>query len=277
LTAQGRRRDVGESEPGATCDVRDAAIALVATALAFAMLVVSALAGGEQPSGTDTGGTLVAAFVTKTEIVLASDGRIVNSGDGSVVRDDWSKVHRLSERVGMLTAGRDLPGLLQRVRAKLKLARQVSTTISETIGALRAALQEEWASVGVASSRSGTSGRAFVFVAGFDEHGAPRLFYLDSQSSPVFRVTEMPLFIEARDLEIGAIATGMEHQDPSATIVKHLDGLQTRQPGLDLHRLLLGAFNATKAELASRNSRIGGLTFAATIDLQKGFREITAR
>jgi hypothetical protein len=258
------------------CRLGDAAMPLGATALAFAFLVLSAIAGHDPGlAAAPTEGTFVAAFVTKNEILLCSDGRIVNSADGAVVRDDWSKVHRLNDRVGMLTAGRDLPGLVSRVRSKL--ARQASQPISETLNALRVALAEEWASVAAPSSKSAAQpGRSFVFVAGFDETGAPRLFHLDSQTQPAFRVTEMPLFVDVRDLEIGAIATGTENPDPSATIVKHLDGLQHRQPTLGLHRLLLGAFNATKAQLAARNTRIGGLTFAASIDLAKGYREVTA-
>ena len=253
---------------GRTLGVGDAAIALSATALAFLILVLSALAG--QDSSPELEGTLVAAFVTRTEIVLCSDGRVVNSSDGTVVRDDWSKVHRLNDRIGLLTAGRDLPGLTQRTR--VKLSRQASTSMTDTVSAIRVALQEEWTSL--ANGASATQGRAFVFVAGFDESGAPRLFHLDSQSA--FKINEMPLFTISRDLEIGAIATGMEPQDPAATIVKYLDGLQRGQPALGLHRLLLGAFNATKAELGSRNARIGGVTFAATIDLTNGFRAITA-
>lgn len=267
-------RKAKEIGPRTGCHLGDAATALGATVLAFVFLVLSAIAGQDSTpfTGPATEGTLVAAFVTKTEIILCSDGRVVNSGDGSVVRDDWSKVHRLNDRVGMLTAGRDLPGLMSRVQSKL--ARHASGSLSETVSALRVALVEEWTKIASASSQAEPHGRSFVFVAGFDEAGAPRLFHLDSQTQPAFRVTEMPLFVDVRDLEIGAIATGAAHHDPSAAIVKHLDGLQQRQPTLGLHPLLLGAFNATKAQLAARNSRIGGLTFAATIDLENGFRDI---
>jgi hypothetical protein len=259
-----------------TCQVRDAAIALVATALAFIFLILSAIANSEPaPPLSDVGvveGTLVAAFVTRGEIVLCSDGRVVNAGDGAVVRDDWSKVHKISDRIGMLTAGRDLPNLMPHLGAKL--GRHARAPLGETLTMLRTTLREEWAAIAAASSRSGGHGRTFVFLAGFDETGAPRLFYLDSQTTPAFQPTEMPLFDDARDLEIGAIATGTGNQDPSATIVKHLGGLQTRQPTLGLHPLLLGAFNATKAELAVQNKRIGGLTFAAAIDRQSGFRTL---
>ena len=205
--------------------------------------------------------------------MLCSDGRVVNSSDGVVVRDDWSKVHRLSDRIGVLTAGRDLPGLMSRVQSRL--ARQPAASMSDTVATLRQALVEEWASV-TTGSRSATRGRTFVFLAGFDETGAPRLFHLDSRTQPEFRIAEMPLFVTVRDLEIGAIATGTQTEDPSATIVRHLDGLQHRQPTIGLHRLLFGTFNATKAQLAASNSRIGGLTYAATIDRTNGFREVTA-
>ena len=257
----------------AGCQLGDAAIALGVTALAFIFLVLSAIASQDSDAAPSTEGTLVAAFVTKNEIVLCSDGRVVSSADGAVVRDDWSKVHRLSDRIGVLTAGRDLPGLMTRVKSQL--SRRPAVTMAETVALMRQALIEQWATV-TSGSRSAARGRTFVFVAGFDETGTPRLFHLDSQAQPEFKVSEMPLFVRVRDLEIGAIATGTPTEDPSAVIVRHLDGLQHRQPGLGLHGLLLGAFNATKAQLAASNSRIGGLTYAATIDRTNGFREVTA-
>ena len=51
-------------------------------------------------------GTLIAALVTRSEILLCSDGRVVNSLDRTPIREDWPKVHRLTTRAGLLTAGR---------------------------------------------------------------------------------------------------------------------------------------------------------------------------
>ncbi len=51
------------------------------------------------------GGTLVAAVLTTNQIILCSDGRVVSAADGSVIREDWSKVHRLTDRVGLLSVG----------------------------------------------------------------------------------------------------------------------------------------------------------------------------
>jgi proteasome subunit B (beta)-like protein len=265
---------VDQTARRAGCQLGDAAIALGATALAFIFLVLSAIASQDSDTAPSTEGTLVAAFITRNEIVLCSDGRVVSSADGAVVRDDWSKVHRLSDRIGVLTAGRDLPGLMTRVKSQL--SRRPAVTMADTVATLRQSLVEEWANV-TSGSRSAGRGRTFVFVAGFDESGKPRLFHLDSQTQPEFTLSEMPLFETVRDLEIGAIATGTQTEDPSAVIVRHLGGLQRRQPTLGLHQLLLGAFNETKTQLAASNSRIGGLTYAAAIDRTNGFRDVTAR
>ena len=265
-----------EMEPRAGCRVSDAAIALGVTGLAFAFLVVSSIAGQDAPSPvTATEGTLVAAFVTKGEIVLCSDGRVVNSADGVVVRDDWSKVHRLNDRVGMLTAGRELPG------ARFSHSRQARADrihgdrrdrVGAADGARRGVEQRR------GRHRAGRMGQAGRSCSWRDSTSAarPGSFTWTARSRPAFRVTEMPLFTDVRDLEIGAIATGTEQEDPSTTIVKHLGGLQARQPTIGLHRIAARRVQRDKAELGARNYRIGGLTFAAAIDRQTGFRAITA-
>lgn len=217
-----------------------------------------------------TGGTLIAAFLTKTEIVLCSDGRAVNASTGVVVSDAWTKIHRLTDRVGLLTAGRDLPGLVPRFRAKQAAARP--STITQLADLLQGALDEEWAAL-PPGDPGGGAGRSFVFMTGFDAVGAPRIFHLDSQAR--FRVQEMPLFGGGRELEIAAMSTGSGlTQDPSGLLLRQLQSTRTREPAIDLLRWLLSSFDAAKAELASQDPRIGGRTFVAVIDVREGFREL---
>jgi hypothetical protein len=215
-------------------------------------------------------GTLIAAFITRTQILLCSDGRVVNSATGTKIADDWSKVRRLSTRAGMLTAGRDLPGLMRRFQAKL--GDDPSARVTDVVELVRASLDEEWKAAFAAADRRAADTRVFVFVAGFDGYGAPRLFEIDSRSG--FRVDEVPLFRSGRDIEIDALSTasGVD-EEPSVMIAKHLNDDFRYAEQLPW---FLAAFDATKEALGLRNPKIGGRTFAATIGAQTGFRDFSA-
>ena len=239
--------------------------------LALAVALLSSVPAPERDRGHGTG-TLIAAFVTKTEVLLCSDGRVVNSTNGSTVRDDWPKVHRLTDRSGLLAAGRDLPGLLGQFERKLGAQRP--DAVSAVASVVRGSLEAEWAGL---AGRSGQTpaGRAFTVVAGFDADGAARLFFMDSASRPPFHLEQVGLFGAGQDLEVFAIASNSgANEDVSALLVRNLEALVRQQPGADRRRLMLSAFNAAKEELGRRNSSIGGATFAARITPQAGFERI---
>jgi hypothetical protein len=234
----------------------------------FLALATSAPRAASLASSGPTG-TLIAAFVTKAEILLASDGRAVNSADGRVISDEWPKVHRLSAKAGLLTAGRSLSGLTRRIETKL--GDSLAAPVTDVVEIVRASLAEEWAILFPTPPKPSDESRVFVFVAGFDSRNEPRLFQLDSRSG--FLVDESRVLGEGHELEIHAMSTGSGiDEKPSDTIVKYLN-LQTRRTDLDAW--LLGGFNQTKDELGRTNAKIGGRTFAATIGAASGFREVT--
>jgi hypothetical protein len=242
---------------------------LAALLLALASLNLAALRAA--PAG-QAEGSLIAAFVTKQEILLCSDGRAVSSADGAIVREDLPKVHRLTSRIGMLTAGRTLPGLIARFKSGASAGE--SQPLVGLVGAMRDALQAEWQDV-VASSNGGTTGRAFAFVTGFDESGTPRVFYMDTYGARNLRVTEMSMLAGGRELEVVAIASGDDgSMDASAAIVRHIDAIHRRQPGLARQALLVAAFKAAQDELSARDPRIGGRTFAAAIGAAGGYKTV---
>lgn len=232
--------------------------------------VAIAIGTGTGPHGDDYGGTLIAAFVTRSNILLCSDGRVVNSADGQVLREDWSKVHRLAHAVGLLTGGRNLPGLLTGIAAAIE-RRDVDVTRVAT--ATRSVLEREWRQLSTATRPA--EGRAVAIVAGFDARGRARVFHFDSDDHPAFRPVEIPLFGRGTELDVVAIATGTgPDQDVSQAIVREVDVLYRRQPSTDRRQLFTTAFNAAKTELGARNSRIGGRTFVAEIDPVGGFRSL---
>jgi hypothetical protein len=219
-------------------------------------------------------GTLVAAFLMRDEILLCSDGRVVSPVDGSVVRNDWSKVHQLTPKIGLLTVGRYLPGLILNFRSKW--GNRTASSVREAVDVLRLALEEEWRGPAARPGRAGGDVRAFVFVAGFDPTGQARLYYLDNQTNPPFRIQERTLFADGRDLEIAAMSHGSGiEQDPSAAIVRHFATIRRQQPTQNVREQLLASFDAAKGELGLTDSQIGGRTFAASIDRTKGFQLLT--
>ena len=214
-------------------------------------------------------GTLIAAFLTRTEILLCSDGRVVDSVSRVILRDDWPKVHGLTTRAGLLTAGRDLPGLRQQFTSRL--GAQQPAAVSAVATVLRGSLEAEWSLLAARSGRQ-PAGRVFAVVSGFDAEGTPRLFYMDSASEPAFLMQSVPLFLAGQDLEVFALATHSSGKDDvSAQLVRQLDGLVRSQPGVSHRSLMLAAFEAVKQDLGASNGTIGGLTFASTITPRDGY------
>jgi len=224
------------------------------------------------PSVFRVDGSLVAAFVTKDEILLMSDGRAVSATGDLIVRDDLSKVHRLSGRAGLLTAGRVLPGLAEAARAELAERRAPALLVE--VAAVAESLKMAWAAIEPADD-GGRAGRSFVFVAGFDEPGNPRVFYLDTRRAPDVPVNEIGVLGDGRELDVVAIASNPRGStDASDIIVRQVSALYATNRGLARQAILIAAFKAAQAEISSYNPRIGGETFAAVIDLEHGYRPV---
>ena len=236
-------------------------VAVLVSLLAWSSLSAPAIRERAE-SGHHTG-TLIAAFLTPSQILLCSDGRVVDSASGSIVSEQWTKVHRLTDGIGLLTAGRDLPGLAFTIAGDL--SRRRSFGLREAVAATARHLQRAWAAL-PAGPEGRPVGRAFAFLAGFDDEGRPRLFEFDSEHAPVLGAREIPLFDTDQNLDIAAVVTGAgPKQNVSTLIVEHLDRVQRHAPRTDRLKLLVKAFDGVKAELAAANPRIGGETFVASI------------
>ncbi len=85
--------------------------------------------------------TFVTAFITKAKIFLLSDGRAINTKDGTV-HDKWSKVHKLTNHVGMLTAGAYLPNIKVDIIRKCKMRNLIYVNGVTEIASL--VLEETW-------------------------------------------------------------------------------------------------------------------------------------
>lgn len=220
-------------------------------------------------------GTFVATFVMKDKIFLLSDGRIVDSRAGTITSESFSKVHRLTNKVGMLTAGRYLPNLTTEIS---NICENMKTVyVDEVVKIAKTVLEKtsEQLYLRINNQELVKDIRIFVFIVGFDENSNPRLFYLDNMSKPPFKIQERMLFQSGYDIEIGAMSTGSgEFEDPSSILVKHFKReYELKGRYVDLVTIIHSAFSYTKEEMSKRNHQIGGEVFISCIDFQ-GFRKI---
>ena len=222
-------------------------------------------------------GTLIAAFLTKSDIFLASDGRVICNETGKV-DDNWSKVHKINNYVGMLTAGAYLPHLKDDI---IKNCKERSLTfVDHVVKITSLVLKEIWRLNVDRFKRDGKSDeiRIFIFLAGFDQNRVSRLFYLDNLSTPIFNIQERTLFQTSNDLEIAAMSTGSgKVENPSEILFAKInnrlifnDSVNNNLPGI-----LYSSFNDTKDQLSKTNQRIGGHTFFSKINISSGYHDIS--
>jgi len=220
-------------------------------------------------------GTLIATFITKNKIYLLSEGRVIDKRDGTI-RDDWSKIHKINNQVGMLVAGIYVPNLRDDIIRNCKERNLTSVKDVANISSL--VLQEIWKQFTANPENKDKikNVRIFVFLIGFDENKAPHLFYIDNMSEPKFKLQERALFQSGCELEIGAMshASG-KTEDPSAILLKYITPYITpKGKQIDLKRILYSAFNSTKKELAEKSRQIGGKTFFVEIEIKNGYKDL---
>lgn len=220
-------------------------------------------------------GTLIATFITKNKIYLLSDGRVINKIDGTI-RDDWSKIHKINNRVGMLVAGIYVPNLRDDIIRNCR--ERDLTSVKDVANISSLILQEIWNqyTANPEYKEKIKNIRIFVFLVGFDENNVPHMFFLDNMSEPRFKLQEKALFEVGDELEIGAMsyASG-ETENPSGMLIKYLTPyINSKGKQIDLKRSIYSAFNSTKKELAEKTQQIGGKTFFAEIDIKNGYKDL---
>jgi hypothetical protein len=224
-------------------------------------------------------GTLIATVITKNLIYLFSDGRLINKERG-VINDNWSKIHKINDLVGMLVAGQYIQHLRDDIirncqRRNLKSVKDVAEITSLV-------LKGTWNNIAANPEYKEKISeiKIFAFIVGFDASASPHLYFVDSMSSPMFRLQERLLFLGGEDLEIGAISyeSGIK-ENPSNMlinqIIPHRNLINRKE--FELKDILLRAFNDIKNELSKNHSSIGGQTFFAVIDNKKGFKNILTK
>lgn len=216
-------------------------------------------------------GTLISTIITKENIYLFSDGRTVNLDNGEI-NNLHTKVHRLSKFCGLLVAGVYMPDLPSQVSTiassnNLIYANQIADVVQKVISKIWEYLENNNPPDKIAASR------AFAFICGYDNLFIPRLYYVDSQTTPKFTIKERFLFSEKTDLEIAAMSTGSgEFENPTQMLTDSI--LKLYKYNSVIENVFLDSFDSVKEELAKSYPKIGGNTFASKINKILGYTKI---
>ena len=205
---------------------------------------------------TDCYGALIAAVYTHDKIYLFSDGRVLDNKTKIVRCDYISKVHQITDKVALLTAGVYIPELT----AEIVYTPGVNLgDINSIVKASKQTLEKKWTKVIDKNNR-----RAILFVVGYDQGRKHRLFMIDSKHEPPFTVIEKKYAIGRDSLELVAMSTGSgDAVNPSNILKSHI--LSLVRQGIPKERLVEQAFRLTKEEMGKNNKAIGGKIFSATL------------
>lgn len=207
---------------------------------------------------------MTGTFILKDQIILLSDGRVVNIKTKDILNDETSKVHRLSDKVGMLTAGRFIPGVKELIVENCN--KRNFETIDEIAIIASNIFQTAWR-----KNYDNTKDiRLFAFIVGFDRNYKPKLYYIDNMTAPPLVLIERKLDLNSDNVEIGVMATGSNNENEvSKYLVENFSALNEK-----LHPVerMIEAFDLTKNQLSIENKSIGGNTFVSIIN-RNGFVE----
>lgn len=229
---------------------------------------------------SDYSGTLIATVITKEKILLFSDGRIIYGKDNTITSDSFSKLHKLTDKVGMLTAGRYIHKLTPEI---VKVCEDTKTIYVEDVVVKTKLMAEKiWQEYSLEHSNNQTNNmrdiRFFLFVVGYDRNSKPRLYYLDNMTPHPFEIQERVLFNAKQNIEIASMSTGSgETEDPGNIIAGYVNYEINMNRKIDLLGAILVSFNKTKEVLSERNHHIGGRTFVAIIDPNNGYENVNIK
>ncbi len=166
-------------------------------------------------------GTLVCCLTTKENIYLYSDGRITKYGQ--IISEEFSKVHKITKFVGMLTAGVHLepfkPNLVKNCYAHsidyIDEVAEIASTLLIKIWHANLPLMDRL--------EKEEQKRVFIFLTGYTRLSEPKLYYLDSVSRPRFLPQQRYLFADPlQDIEIASIVSNESNDNSSNLITGHI-------------------------------------------------------
>jgi len=220
-------------------------------------------------------GTLIAVAIINDSIHLFSDGRVKDLKTG-VVNDSWSKIHKINNRVGMLTLGISLPSLKDDIirncdERGFTDIEDVAPIVSDVLR-----LTVETARKVPENNEVIEKHPVFIFLTGFDKCNKPRLFYLDQRTLPPFAIQERVLDASRDKLEMTGMSTesGIS-EDPTSQIMKYISEEHGKFSGQNIGEIINQAFEKTKRILSEKHpNSIGGRTFWSRID-GNGFMNVS--
>ncbi|NOR11960.1 MAG: hypothetical protein GQ545_01775 [Candidatus Aminicenantes bacterium] len=200
----------------------------------------------------DYNGTLLTTIITKNHIYLSSDGIAVDSRTDEIISIDLSKVHKISDSVGVLIGGiwiHDFDAQIKESREFEELSDVVSVA-----NAVEQILKQAWEKL-----KSKKDRRMFVLIVGYDKNKSPRLFYIDSQQH--FLINERKLF---QDSEINVELCIMPHKNSIPNDWKLLRDYIKNERKINpnnIHQCMINAFSSLAKDYSKVDDHIGGTIF----------------
>lgn len=202
-------------------------------------------------------GTLIAAVFTKNNIYLFSDGRTTYNKSGKIALNSVSKVHQITEKIGMLTAGVYIPELMEEIKSEKG---SLHCNIEDIVKIIQKILIKKWDLITTKKDR-----RLIVFIVGYDNNDLPRLFIIDNMYKPPFLIKERELNVRTNSLELAVLCTGGGNKfDPSKIMTSYIKKYENQHIPKDQYINL--AFQSTMKDIEKYHSSVGGEIFSLIIN-----------
>jgi hypothetical protein len=210
----------------------------------------------------DYNGTLLTTIITKDHIYLFSDGIAVDSRTDEIISTDLSKVHKISDLVGVLTGGVYIDDLDAQIR-KGRNFDELNDVVS-VANVVEQILKQNWEKL-----KSKKDRRIFVLIVGYDKSNSPRLFYIDSQQH--FLNNERELF---QDSENNVELCIMPHKNSIPNDWKllrdYIENERKINPN-NIHQCMINAFSSLAKDYSKVDDHIGGKIFCEILNKPNKF------
>lgn len=201
-------------------------------------------------------GTLIAAVFSNDFIYLFSDGRIKYNKSGKIASNNISKVHQLTNRIGMLTAGVYIPELTEEIINE----KDVSSDIEDIVLIAQKIIINKWKKTTTKKDR-----RLIVFIAGYDKNNFPRLFIIDNMHKHPFSIQEKALDIKKDYFEFAVLYTNSSDKINPSEIMSSYTKKYINQ-GIPENNSVRIAFEETMRDIEKTTTSVGGEIYSIIIN-----------
>ncbi len=200
-------------------------------------------------------GTLIAAIFSNDSIYLFSDGRTTYNKSGKIALNNISKVHQITNKIGMLTAGVYIPELTEEIIENINVA----NNIQDIVHVAQRIIIDKWNLTTTKKDR-----RLIVFIAGYDKNNLPMLFIIDNMHKQPFSIQERKLDIKKDSFEFAVLCTNSGNKLNPIEIMTSYTKKYIKQ-GIPEDKSIKRAFQNTMRDIEKTTSSVGGNIYSIII------------